>query len=78
MKHLKPQELKEHVARLVALYRKNQGLTQQEVADEVGISRGTLMHIESANQHVSLYQFLILSELLDIPLDKVFKPKVWS
>lgn len=50
-------------------------LTQQEVADNLGISRPTYIAMEKNPDRVSIDEARHLSELFDIPVDSLFFAK---
>jgi transcriptional regulator with XRE-family HTH domain len=56
--------IKKEFAQLVKTHREKMNLSQQELADRSGLSRGTIMHIENANQKVFLEQALMLANIL--------------
>lgn len=45
-------------------------MSQEELADELGLSRVSVANIERGRQRVLLHQAVILSRLLGIPLDE--------
>lgn len=55
--------------------REFRGLIQQEVADQIGISRCYLSQIESGDVMISLENFLKLCWLMDIEYGKVLPPE---
>jgi transcriptional regulator with XRE-family HTH domain len=60
--------IKKEFAQLVRTHRELMNLSQQDLADKCGLSRGTIMHIENANQKVFLEQALILADVLKIDI----------
>ena len=52
--------------RAVAARRKSQGLTQEQVAAAIGLSRASLANIERGNQKVFLHQIMALSDALGL------------
>lgn len=58
------------IGQKIAYYRNQRGLTQQELADEVGISKSYLSKIESPNtvKSFSLDVLFSIAEVLDKPL----------
>lgn len=56
---------------LVREYREKREFTQQQLADECGLSRAGIMHIELANQRVYLDQALRIAMVLEMPLDAI-------
>ena len=53
-------------------YRKEQGLTQQQLADKIGLSRNHFQRIESATCSCSLDTLILIAEALEIPLKSLF------
>lgn len=56
----------------VAYYRKEQGLTQQDLAEMCSISRNHLQRIESGFP-ASVDVFMSISDALGVPLAKLFE-----
>jgi transcriptional regulator with XRE-family HTH domain len=54
-------------------YRKEQGLTQEQLADMIGYSRNQIQRVETANAMPSLPLLLDVSEALEIPLGKLLE-----
>lgn len=65
-------DLGEHIA----FYRKRKGITQQELADQLGITRSYMSRIESINtvQTISMELFCNISRILDVPPYYFMKP----
>jgi transcriptional regulator with XRE-family HTH domain len=47
--------------------RKDAGLTQQELAERVGLTRTSITNIESGAQHISLRQLYLLAAAVGLP-----------
>jgi len=56
----------------VAAARKRKGLTQQQLADALGVNRVSIARIEAATQSPSMTTALRLSEVLDESVDVLF------
>lgn len=54
-------------------YRKEQGLTQEQLADMTGYSRQQLQRVETANAAPTVALLLDVSAALNIPLIKLFE-----
>jgi transcriptional regulator with XRE-family HTH domain len=54
-------------------YRKEQGLTQEQLASMTGYSRNQIQRAETANSTPSLALLLDAAEALKIPLEKLFE-----
>ena len=59
------QRLYKEFGRLLRASRTNKGLTQQDVADRVGLSRTSVTNIELGRQHVTLHMFYLFATALD-------------
>ena len=57
--------------RLVQL-RKKRGLTQQQIADEIGVNRGSYSNWEKGKREPSFENLIKLADLLDVSLDWLF------
>ncbi|UCC20243.1 MAG: helix-turn-helix transcriptional regulator [Promethearchaeota archaeon] len=53
-------------------YREALGLTQQELADKVGVSRQTIYYLEKGDYNPSLTLSFKLTEILEKPLELIF------
>ncbi|MHA1884892.1 MAG: helix-turn-helix transcriptional regulator [Promethearchaeota archaeon] len=53
-------------------YREQLGLTQQELANKVGVSRQTIYYLEKGDYNPSLTLSFKLTEIFEKPLDKIF------
>ena len=59
-----PQRLKE--------LRLKKGLTQQQIADEIGVNRGSYSNWEKGKREPSFENLVKLADLLDVSLDWLF------
>ncbi len=57
----------------VSYFRKQKGLTQQNLADEMNVSYETISRIENANTGISLDMLFELSKAIKAPLAELFK-----
>lgn len=57
--------------RLVQL-RKKRGLTQQQIADEIGVNRGSYSNWEKGKREPSFENLVKLADLLEVSLDSFF------
>jgi putative transcriptional regulator len=53
-------------------FREKKGLTQQELADRVGVSRQTIYYLENSDYNPSLTLSFKISEVLNKPLNEIF------
>ncbi len=54
-------------------YRKEQGLTQEQLADLIGYSRNQLQRVETANAAPTVAILMDISDALQIPIEKFFE-----
>lgn len=54
-------------------YRKEQGITQEQLADMIGYSRQQVQRVETANATPSVAILLDIAEALNIPIEKLFE-----
>ncbi len=57
-------------------YRKEQGLTQDNLAERCGISRNYMQRIETAASSCSLNTLIDIAQALGIPLKKLFESEI--
>lgn len=65
--------MKEKVINQVKKFRLEQGLTQEELAKKVGVSRQSIISIEQGRYIPSLPLALKLSKLFQCPTDEIFQ-----
>lgn len=58
----------------LAAARVNAGLTQEDVAKELHVSKNTIVNWEKGKAEPSISQGLSLSSIYGIPLDNIFLP----
>ncbi len=63
---------KEFIVSCVKLVRKEQGITQEELADKVGVTRQTIIAIEGGNYTPSVLLAIKIAEALNRPVEHVF------
>lgn len=54
-------------------YRKEQGLTQEQLADMAGYSRNHIQRVETATSKPTVALLLDLSEVLQVPVDRLME-----
>lgn len=52
--------------------RKKKGLTQQQIADEIGVNRGSYSNWEKGKREPSFKNLVKLADLLEVSLDSLF------
>jgi putative transcriptional regulator len=55
-------------------YRRTRELSQAELADELGVSRQTIIAIESGRYSPSLPLAFRIARFFDVPVEKLFNP----
>ena len=63
---------KEHVMSPVAKHRKAAGLTQEDLARSVDVTRQTIIAIEKGNYVPSVLLALKIAKLLKVPVEGIF------
>jgi putative transcriptional regulator len=63
---------REKVTNSVENYRKKAGMTQEELANTVNVTRQTIISIEKGNYVPSVLLALKISQYFKVPLEKVF------
>ncbi|MBM6725185.1 MULTISPECIES: helix-turn-helix domain-containing protein [Oscillospiraceae] len=56
----------------IMYYRKQQGLTQEQLAEMVGITQQHLQRVETAHSVPSLSKLLDIADVLGVPVQKLF------
>lgn len=56
-------------------YRKEQGLTQEQLADMTGYTRNHIQRVETANPKPSVGLILEVSKALRVPVEQLMKTK---
>lgn len=57
------------IGQRIRKYRKTEGLSQEQLAEKIGISVTHMSHIETGNTKLSLPVFVRTAEILNIPTD---------
>ena len=53
-------------------YRQLKELTQEQLADIVGVRRETIMRLEAGNYNPSLKLAIDISKVVDVPIEEIF------
>jgi len=56
----------------VIYYRRAKGLTQEQLAEKMGVNYQTISRLENANTGISMDTLLSLSKALGVPLSELF------
>lgn len=56
----------------ILYYRKQQGLTQEQLAEQIGITQQHFQRIETAHSVPSLSTLLDIADTLGVPVQKLF------
>lgn len=62
--------------KIVAVLRERRiqkGISQYKLAKDIGMSKSSILYIESLKQQPSLYTVVLIADYLDIPLDTIVK-----
>ncbi len=59
------------IGQLIRKFRKAQGLSQEELAERVGISTTHMSHIETGNTKLSLSVLVEIAKTLEVPTDRI-------
>lgn len=62
----------EDFMRNLKVYRVAQGLTQEQLAEKVGVRRETIMRLEKAQYNPSLKLAIDISRVLNAPIEDIF------
>ena len=65
--------MSEHISNDVNRLRMSRNITQEELAEEIRVSRQTIIAIEKGNYTPSILLALKLSKFFNLPVEKVFK-----
>ena len=66
----------QNISEQIKRARKQAGLTQQDLANETGLSLRTIQRIEKGDQEVSGYSLRQISTILDVRLEQLILPNV--
>ena len=55
--------------------RESRGMTQQELADRIGMRRGTILHLENSRYNPSLEMALKIAQVFDLRVEELFQLK---
>ena len=64
--------MSEYISNEVSTLRMNKGITQEELAEKVGVSRQTIISIEKGNYTPSILLALKIGKFFSLPVEKVF------
>ena len=70
-------ELYRRLGRAVAERRGELGITQNAVADKLGVSRASLANLENGRQRIMVHQLFALVDVLELKSILDLVPKVW-
>lgn len=63
----------EYISNIVNTLRTEKGITQEEFAEKIGVSRQTVIAIEKGNYTPSVLLALKISKFFSVPVERVFK-----
>ncbi|MSU73592.1 transcriptional regulator [Candidatus Kaiserbacteria bacterium] len=64
--------MSEYVTNKVQMFRAHSGITQEELAERVGVSRQTIIAIEKGNYAPSVLLALKIARFFKVPVEKIF------
>lgn len=64
--------MSEHVANKVQVFRAKSGITQEDLAARVGVSRQTIIAIEKGNYTPSVLLALKIARYFKVPVEDIF------
>jgi transcriptional regulator with XRE-family HTH domain len=73
-----PDRLVQDVGRRLAELREARGLTQQEVADELGVSMRHVQAVEAGTKNLTLRSIAVFANAVRARLPEVFEPPIAS
>ena len=65
--------MREYILNTVNTLRMEKGITQEELAEKIQVSRQTIIAIEKGNYTPSVLLALKISKFFDMPLEQIFK-----
>jgi len=65
--------MKESISNQVYKFRDKKGITQEELADSIGVTRQTIISIEKGNYIPSLLLSYKIARYFKKPIDEIFK-----
>jgi putative transcriptional regulator len=65
--------MREKIHNNVCTYRTDRGVTQEELASEVNVSRQTIIALEKGNYTPSILLALKIARFFNMPVEKLFK-----
>lgn len=71
--HILEPIMREYISNDVNILRTSKGVTQEELAEKVQVSRQTIIAIEKGNYTPSILLALKISAFFTLPVEKIFK-----
>lgn len=75
-KNRRKEELKLEVSSQIKKYRSNMGISQEELAEKIYVSRQTVSNWETGKNYPDIHSLLLLSSLFNVSLDQLIKGDV--
>lgn len=75
-KNRRKEELKLEVSSQIKKYRSNMGISQEELAEKIYVSRQTISNWETGKNYPDIHSLLLLSSLFNVSLDQLIKGDV--
>ncbi|WP_131005457.1 helix-turn-helix transcriptional regulator [Clostridioides difficile] len=60
------------IGKVIQCLRKERNLTQEQLAEKVGVRRETIMRLEAGKYNPSLKLAIDISKIVDTPIDELF------
>ena len=60
------------IGKVIQRLRKERNLTQEQLAEKVGVRRETIMRLEAGKYNPSLKLAIDISKIVDTPIDELF------
>ena len=73
MKKRQAQEISDAIVAVLRQKRLERGITQYKMAQDTGMSKSSILYIESFKQRPSLYTILMLADYLGVDLSQVIR-----
>lgn len=73
---MKDDEIQENAARLIKEWRKKKGLSQSDLAEQLGMGQSAIAKIENQDRRIDFSTMVQIADILDIPWDMLKGEKI--
>ena len=73
MKKRQAQEISDQIVAILRAKRMEKGITQYKMAKDTGMSKSSILYIESFKQRPSFYTIIMLTDYLKLDLSQIIK-----